>query len=169
VFCEARRIWSHLLLLGLWERLPNLVPPPCTRAGPPQVIYGATMQPCRAEHPVRRYHLTVHELSIAAPRVLQQPVSARGSPRHSLQCSPDNGRGSALRRKDHAFDSATGIVFGDAATRRSFVAECGHIVKGHARRGSPPSLIIIFPRLLWLPGGTAISTISLRRLVHNAG
>jgi hypothetical protein len=25
------------------------------------------------------------------------------------------------------------------------------------------------PSPLWLPGGTAISTISLRRLVHNAG
>jgi len=47
VFCEARRIWSHLLLLGLWERLPNLVPPLCPRAGPLQAIYGATMQPCR--------------------------------------------------------------------------------------------------------------------------
>jgi len=26
VVYETRRIWSHLLLSGLWERLPNLVP-----------------------------------------------------------------------------------------------------------------------------------------------
>ena len=43
VVYETRRIWSHLLLLGLWERLPNLVPPLRTRAGPLQAIYGATM------------------------------------------------------------------------------------------------------------------------------
>jgi len=80
VFCDARRIWSNLLLLGLWERLPNLVPSLCTRAGPLQVIYGATMQPRRVEHSVRRYHLTVHEPSIAAPRRFQQTARSDAGP-----------------------------------------------------------------------------------------
>jgi len=34
--CQARRIWSHLLLLGLRELLPGLAPSLRTRAGPPQ-------------------------------------------------------------------------------------------------------------------------------------
>ncbi len=53
--CEAKRIWSHLVLLRLWERLPDLVPPVRLGAGTLQPI-DATMQICRTGCLASLYH-----------------------------------------------------------------------------------------------------------------
>jgi hypothetical protein len=48
--CEAKRIWSRLLLLRLWERLPDLMPPVRLGAG--------TLQPIDATMPFDSYVLS---------------------------------------------------------------------------------------------------------------
>jgi hypothetical protein len=55
VICEAKRIRSHLFLLRIRERLPNLVTSIGPRAGTLQPI-DATMQICRTDCPASLYH-----------------------------------------------------------------------------------------------------------------
>jgi len=55
VVYEARRIWSHLLLSGNSSRTVSLD----AARGPdrPNLIHGATMQPCRIDHQASGDHV----------------------------------------------------------------------------------------------------------------
>ncbi len=79
MICEAKRIWGHLLLLRLWERLPNQCRP--SARGPGR--FNRLMRLCRfAEQSTLPHSITCHSVYLC----LSASGGLAGSWRFSAAC-----------------------------------------------------------------------------------